>query len=54
MPRNASARTGAAHRASGLVQDRRPARIRISGTSSPPAARPLVQVYRLTRQPHGA
>ena len=41
-------------RAAGLAQPSRTASIRSSGTSRAPAATLLVQVYMLTRQPHGA
>ena len=53
MARKASASVGAAQRTAGFAQGRRPAKASATGTAKPPAATDLVQVYALTRQPHG-
>ena len=52
--RNVSASSGAAQRAAAFPQGRIPAKASAAGTANAPAATDLVQVYRLTRQPHGA
>ena len=52
--RKASASAGAAQRTAALSQARTPAKASATGTAKLPAAIDLVQVYRLTRQPHGA
>ena len=46
--------SGAAQRTAAFPQPRSPAKASVTGTANAPAAMDLVQVYRLTRPPHGA
>jgi hypothetical protein len=54
IARNAPLTTGATHVHSGPVHVAPPNRTSSNATKYVPAAMPLVQVYRLTRQSHGA